>query len=57
MLLLYARKIDPGAYVATASQWLGLGAVMLIVAFVVFAFRQGDKVKRSDSPPPPSSYT
>ena len=29
----------------TQDQWLGLGAVIVIVAFVIFAFRQGFKVK------------
>jgi hypothetical protein len=27
------------------EQWLGLGALAAIVAFVVFAFRQGQKVR------------
>jgi hypothetical protein len=31
----------------TASQWLGIGILALLVAFAAFAFRQGEKVKRS----------
>jgi hypothetical protein len=37
------------------SQWLGLGAGILLVAFVVFAFWQGMKAKPldpEDRPPP-----
>ena len=29
----------------TLEQWLGLGALLVLVAFVVFAFRQGQRVK------------
>jgi hypothetical protein len=29
-------------------QWLGVGAVLVLVAFVVFAFRQGQRVKPDD---------
>ncbi|HSP50182.1 MAG TPA: hypothetical protein VLN61_08360 [Pseudolabrys sp.] len=29
----------------TLHQWLGLSAVVLIVGFAIFAFRQGFKVK------------
>jgi hypothetical protein len=28
------------------SQWLGLGALTLLAAFIGFAFRQGDRIKR-----------
>jgi hypothetical protein len=33
----------------TASQWLGIGMLALLAAFAAFAFRQGEKVKRSES--------
>ena len=29
-------------------QWLGVGAVLVLVAFVAFAFRQGQRVKPDD---------
>jgi len=29
----------------SATQWVGLGAGLLLVAFIAFAFRQGNKVK------------
>ena len=29
-------------------QWLGVGAGVVLVAFVVFAFRQGQRVKPDD---------
>jgi hypothetical protein len=32
------------------QQWLGIGALILLVAFVWFAFRQGTKVKPDDRP-------
>ena len=32
-------------WVMTLHQWLGLSAVVLIVGFAIFAFRQGFKVK------------
>jgi hypothetical protein len=41
----------------TVDQWLGLGAVALLVVFIAFAFRQGDEVKPSDDPPRGSDYT
>jgi hypothetical protein len=33
------------------DQWLGLGALILLAAFVAFAFRQGGKVKPSGNDP------
>jgi hypothetical protein len=43
------------------SAWLGIGSLIVIVSFIVFAFRQGMKVKRPPqgvppeiTPPPPS---
>jgi len=39
----------------SATQWIGVGAGILLMGFVVFAFRQGMKVKpddRGESPPP-----
>ncbi len=33
----------------TMSQWLGIGLAVLLAAFVGFAFRQGEKVKRPRS--------
>jgi hypothetical protein len=36
---------------------LGIGALVVIVAFAVFAFRKGLSVKPSDDPPGPSGYT
>jgi hypothetical protein len=35
----------------TASQWLGIGMLALVVAFAAFAFRQGEKVKPSGRDP------
>ncbi len=35
----------------TLSQWLGMGAVALVAAFIAFSFRQGDKVKPSGNDP------
>jgi hypothetical protein len=29
-------------------QWLGIVAVIVVVGFLVFAFRQGQRVKRGD---------
>ena len=29
----------------TSSQWTGVGAAILLVGFIIFAFRQGLKVK------------
>ena len=34
----------------TISQWVGAAGLIVIVAFVVFAFRQGLKVKPDDRP-------
>jgi hypothetical protein len=31
-------------------QWLGVGAGVLLIGFIVFAFRQGMKVKPDDRP-------
>lgn len=31
-----------------ANQWIGMGAGILLVAFIAFAFRQGMKVKPDD---------
>ena len=36
---------------------LGIGALIVLVGFVYFAFRKGFSVKPTDNPPPPSSYT
>jgi hypothetical protein len=36
--------------------WFGLTGSMLMLAFIVFAFQQGMKVKPRDEPPPPSDY-
>ena len=33
--------------------WLGIGCLILFVAFVVFAFRQGMKVRRRPEGVPP----
>jgi len=40
-----------------ASQWAGLGAGIALIAFILFAFHQGMKVKPDDDPknPPTSS--
>jgi hypothetical protein len=35
----------------TLSQWLGMGAVALVAAFIAFSFRQGGKVKPSGNDP------
>jgi hypothetical protein len=35
----------------------GIGALIVIVAFIVFAFRKGLSVKPSDNPPRGSDYT
>ena len=32
------------------QQWLGIGAGILLVGFIVFAFRQGQKVKPGHNP-------
>jgi hypothetical protein len=32
----------------TPQHWLGIGACVVLVAFVVFAFRQGQRVKPDD---------
>ena len=33
--------------------WLGIGSIILLVSFVVFAFRQGMKVRRPPEGVPP----
>jgi hypothetical protein len=35
--------------------WLGIGCLLLIVVFVVFAFRQGMKVKKKPEGVPPET--
>jgi len=35
----------------------GIGALIVLVAFVFFAFRKGFSVKPTDDPPGPSGYT
>jgi hypothetical protein len=46
----------------TLHQWLGLSALVVIVAFVIFTFRQGFKVrsdpnnKKTGGMPPGSPY-
>jgi hypothetical protein len=42
----------------TAMHWLEFGALVILVAFVVFTFRQGMKVKPRDpgERPPPNPY-
>jgi len=42
----------------TSSQWLGAASLLVIVVFIVFAFRQGLKVKPDDRPDrgPPVGY-
>jgi hypothetical protein len=47
----------PGELIVTISQWLGLGAIILLVAFIGFAFRQGDKTKPTDNPQSRNDYT
>jgi hypothetical protein len=38
--------------------WLGIGSLVLIVGFVIFAFRQGLKVKRPpEGVPPERTFT
>jgi hypothetical protein len=36
--------------------WLGLGALLLIAIFVVFAFRQSMKVKKPPEGTPPEQW-
>jgi hypothetical protein len=36
---------------------LGLGALVVLVVFIVFAFRKGLSVKPTDNPPPRNDYT
>jgi hypothetical protein len=33
------------------SQWLGIGAAALLVVFIAFAFRQGERVRPSGNDP------
>jgi hypothetical protein len=40
----------------TTSQWLGAGSLIVIIVFVVFAFRQGMNVKRDDRPDSGSGF-
>lgn len=42
----------------SAMHWLGLSAAVILIAFIVFAFRQGLKVKPRDleERPPPNRY-
>jgi hypothetical protein len=44
-------------FIMTASQWLGVGAGLLLIGFIVFAFRQGDKVKPTQNPQSRNDYT
>jgi hypothetical protein len=41
----------------TTQTIFGIGALIVIVVFVVVAFREGFSVKPSDDPPGPSGYT
>jgi hypothetical protein len=41
---------------STIQWWFELSGSMLLLAFIVFAFRQGMKVRPRDEPPPPSDY-
>ena len=41
----------------TTQTILGIGALIVIVAFIVFAFRKGFSVKPTDNPPGPNGYT
>jgi uncharacterized membrane protein YhdT len=36
--------------------WFELSCSMLLLAFILFAFWQGMKVRPRDDPPPPSAY-
>ena len=40
----------------TSSQLLGAGSLIVIIVFVVFAFRQGMKVKPDDRPDSGSGF-
>jgi hypothetical protein len=35
----------------TTDQWMGIGVFLVLVAFLVFAFMKGDKVKPSGRDP------
>jgi len=35
----------------TADQWMGIGAGLILFAFIAFAFLKGDKVKASGRDP------
>jgi hypothetical protein len=39
------------------DQWLGIGVGLLVIAFLIFAFRQGESVKSSGHEPPQNPYT
>jgi hypothetical protein len=39
------------------TQWLGIGSGLVLLAFLVFAFRRGERVKPPGNDPPPSPYT
>jgi len=41
----------------TWNQWLGIGIGLLVIAFLWFAFRHGERVKRSGHEPPQNPYT
>ena len=49
--MLAVRIVPNGSFVMTLSQWLGMGAIGLVVAFIAFSFRQGNKVKPSGNDP------
>jgi hypothetical protein len=36
----------------SVTQWLGIGSGLVLLAFLVFAFRRGERVKRSGNDPP-----
>jgi hypothetical protein len=41
----------------TIETMLGVGALIALAAFIVFAFRQGQSVKPTENPPPRNDYT
>jgi hypothetical protein len=41
----------------TWDQWLVIGVGLLVIAFIWFAFRQGERVKPSGHEPPQNPYT
>jgi hypothetical protein len=45
------RRNREGFASVTLQQWLGIALGLLLVGFIVFAFRQGEKVKPSGRDP------